>query len=67
MTAYTDTIDLSTVSTAQIQFWLERLNQVQADHEPQVLIDAGFTIPAAINRLRTELVKRPYGPGGLSL
>lgn len=58
MTAYTNTIDLSTVSTAQLYLWLESLSEVQADHEPQVLADAGFTIPATITHLENELTKR---------
>lgn len=58
MTAYTDGVDLFTVSTSQILFWLEGLSQVEATYDPETLIDAGFTIPAAITRLKAELMKR---------
>ena len=58
MTAYTDTINLTQVSTAQLLLWLERLNMVRDTHEPLVLLDAGFTIPAAIARLEKEIMKR---------
>lgn len=58
MTTYTDTIDLSTVSTAQILLWREILNLIIDTHNPQLLLEAGFTIPAAITHLETELTKR---------
>ncbi len=58
MIAYTDTINLTRVSTAQIQLWLERLKMVRDTHDPIVLLDAGFTIPAAITRLEAEIMKR---------
>lgn len=60
MIAYSDDIDLSTVPTPLILLWLERLNDIQASHDPAVLMAAGFTIPAAISRLDAELLKRPY-------
>lgn len=58
MSAYTDIIDLSMVSTAQILLWQEGLNEIRVTYDHQLLVDAGFTIPAAIARLRAELTKR---------